>query len=79
MAGRHWEAGLRVSSADWFKAGVARQRVGPISLGSRLVRVEEGQEEQKFIGSLTHARRRVFLSFERDVVRLECFHHARKG
>ena len=24
---------MRVSSADWFKAGVARQRVGPISLG----------------------------------------------
>jgi hypothetical protein len=27
------EAGLRISSADWFKAGVARQRVGPISFG----------------------------------------------
>ena len=26
-------AGVRISSADWFKAGVARQRVGPISLG----------------------------------------------
>ena len=24
---------MRISSADWFKAGVARQRVGPISLG----------------------------------------------
>jgi hypothetical protein len=24
---------VRISSADWFKAGVARQRVGPISLG----------------------------------------------
>ena len=24
---------MRVSSADWFKAGVARQRVDPISLG----------------------------------------------
>ena len=24
---------MRVSSADWFKADVARQRVGPISLG----------------------------------------------
>ena len=33
MAGRHWEAGVLVSSADWFKAGIARQRVGPISLG----------------------------------------------
>ena len=31
--GRHREAGVRISSADWFKAGVARQRVGPISLG----------------------------------------------
>ena len=29
----HREAGVRVSSADWLKAGVARQRVGPISLG----------------------------------------------
>ena len=28
-AGRHREAGVRVSSADWFKAGIARQRVGP--------------------------------------------------
>ena len=24
---------MRVSSGDWFKAGVAQQRVGPISLG----------------------------------------------
>ena len=24
---------MRVSSADWFKAGVARQHVGPISVG----------------------------------------------
>ena len=24
---------MRISSADWFKAGVARQRVVPISLG----------------------------------------------
>ena len=24
---------MRVSSADWFKAGVARQRADPISLG----------------------------------------------
>ena len=31
--GRHREAGVRVSSADWFKAGVARQRVGPTSSG----------------------------------------------
>ena len=31
--GRHREAGVRISSADWFKAGVARQLVGPISLG----------------------------------------------
>ena len=30
---RHWEASVRVSSADWFKAGVARQRVGPTSSG----------------------------------------------
>ena len=33
---RHWEAGLRGSSADWFKAGVARHRVGPTSLGLEL-------------------------------------------
>ena len=32
MTGRHREAGVRVSSADWFKAGVARQRADPISL-----------------------------------------------
>ena len=37
--GRHQEAGVRVSSADWFKAGVARQRVGPISLGIAPARV----------------------------------------
>ena len=33
LDGRHREAGVRVSSADWLKAGVARQRAGPISLG----------------------------------------------
>ena len=33
MADRHWEAGVWVSSADWFKADVARQRAGPTSLG----------------------------------------------
>ena len=27
------QAGVWVSSADWFKAGVARQRGGPTSLG----------------------------------------------
>ena len=32
-SGRHRDARVRVSLADWFKAGVARQRVGPISLG----------------------------------------------
>ena len=29
----HREAAVRFSSADWFKAGVARQRAGLISLG----------------------------------------------
>ena len=31
--GRQREAGVRVSSDDWFEAGVARQRVDPIALG----------------------------------------------
>ena len=33
LSGRHWEAGVWVSSADSFQAGVARQRAGLNSLG----------------------------------------------
>jgi hypothetical protein len=41
--GRHREAGVRVSSADWFKAGVARQRADPISLGIAPPRVYDSE------------------------------------
>ena len=35
-AGRHGQSGVLVWSADWSKAGLARQRAGPTSLGFAL-------------------------------------------
>ena len=43
MAGRHWEARVWVSSADWFKAGVARKLAGPTSLGIAPPRVYDSE------------------------------------
>ena len=37
------QAGVWVSSADWFKAGVARQRAGPTSLGIAPPRVYDSE------------------------------------